>query len=166
MATATDHLARYPSLTIGMEFDDLKAAKEVIIDAVIQARESFKVKNAEARFWALECYKKTQLACGFKVRLSLSLSAFANKFSYELPSSATIPNLYYANYFLILALHQPTKAGSGQTASQFKHVITSTSLPTIVVSLLVQSRAKLASIRVFNCHTNKPGAQLRLSNGN
>jgi hypothetical protein len=69
----------YPSLAIGMEFDDLTAAKEIITDAVIQARESFKVKNAEARFWAVECYKKTQLACGFKVSLSLSLSTFANK---------------------------------------------------------------------------------------
>jgi hypothetical protein len=71
MSTATQPHPRYSSLTIGMEFDSLKTGVEAVTDAIVEAHESFKVKNGNTRYWAAECRKKAQHTCGFQVTISL-----------------------------------------------------------------------------------------------
>lgn len=46
---------RYPSLTIGMEFESIEAGVDAIYDAIIKARESFKVVTGTDRFWYAIC---------------------------------------------------------------------------------------------------------------
>jgi hypothetical protein len=80
MSTTIQSRPRYPSLTIRMEFESLKAGANAVTDAIVAAHKSFKVKNGNAQYWAALCRKAREKACEFKVvsSVSPSLSEFTN----------------------------------------------------------------------------------------
>ena len=55
----------YPSLTLGMEFESLKAGTDAVTDAIVEAYESYKVKNGSSRFWAAKCRKRMEYTYSF-----------------------------------------------------------------------------------------------------
>lgn len=57
----------YPSLKIGMEFESLTAGADAVYDAIIQARQSFKVLTGNEIYWHAECRQRANRACPFKV---------------------------------------------------------------------------------------------------
>lgn len=72
-ATAPEDIPRYPTLHIGMIFETLQEAQQVITDATIQARESFDVQNAKPKFWALWYRGRGKYTpnCKYKLRVAL-----------------------------------------------------------------------------------------------
>lgn len=67
----SEDLPDYPSLRLNITFESLEEAKNTITDAITEANQSFKVKNAMLTFWTLECRSREDHRYKFTIRVSL-----------------------------------------------------------------------------------------------
>lgn len=68
---APEDIPLYPTLQLGMTFETLEEAKNLITDAIAAANESFNVKNSKPQFWQLECRSREKHTCHFAIRVAL-----------------------------------------------------------------------------------------------